>query len=75
MLVLSRRPGQKVCFPELGISIEVLRSSGDVAKLGITAPLDIQVHRAEVHERKNAFVSELPTSSCGHAENSSGTSS
>lgn len=59
MLVLSRRPGQRICIPELGISIEVLRSSGTVAKLGITAPLGVDVHRAEVLERKNAVVNDL----------------
>ena len=55
MLVLSRRPGQKICFPELGISIEVLRSSGGVIKLGIRAPQDVQVNREEVQERRSAF--------------------
>jgi carbon storage regulator CsrA len=49
MLVLSRRPGQKVVFPKLGISIEVLKLSGTVAKIGITAPLEVEVHREEIH--------------------------
>lgn len=48
MLVLSRRPGQKVLFPSLGISIEVLRSRGSIARLGIEAPDDIPVLREEV---------------------------
>jgi carbon storage regulator CsrA len=59
MLILSRHPGQKVVFPDLGISIEILRSSGTATKLGITAPLDVEVHREEVLERKNAFVNDL----------------
>ncbi len=48
MLVLSRRAGQKVLFPSLGISIEVLRSRGSIARLGIEAPDDVPVLREEV---------------------------
>lgn len=48
MLVLSRRPGQKVVFPGLGISIDVLRSRGSVVRLGIEAPDDVEVLRDEV---------------------------
>lgn len=48
MLVLSRRPGQKVVFPSLGIAIEVLRSRGAVTRLGIDAPDDVPVLRDEV---------------------------
>lgn len=48
MLVLSRRPGQKVVFPGLGITIDVLRSCGSVVKLGIEAPDDVAVYRDEV---------------------------
>ena len=42
MLVLARRPGQKIVFPGLGISIEVLQSKGAVIRLGIEAPVDIE---------------------------------
>lgn len=48
MLVLSRRPGQKVVFPSLGIAVEVLRSRGMVTRLGIEAPDDVPVLRDEV---------------------------
>ncbi len=51
MLVLSRRPGQKIVFPGLGISIEVLQSKGTVTKLGIEAPAEIEIHRHEVLEK------------------------
>lgn len=51
MLILSRRPGQKVVFPGLGITIEVLRSSGSVARLGIEAPEDVAVLRDEILEK------------------------
>lgn len=48
MLVLSRRPGQKVLFPSLGITVEVIRSRGSVTRLGIEAPDDVPVVRDEV---------------------------
>lgn len=48
MLVLSRRPGQKVVFPSLGVAVEVLRSRGSVMRLGIEAPDDVPVLRDEV---------------------------
>lgn len=48
MLVLSRRPGQKVLFPSLGIEVEVLHTRGSVARLGIRAPEEVAVVRDEV---------------------------
>jgi len=51
MLVLSRRPGERVVFPSLGISIEVLRSRGSISRLGIVAPGDIPVLREEILEK------------------------
>jgi carbon storage regulator CsrA len=51
MLVISRRPGQKIVFPELGIAVEVVRSQGATVRLGITAPDDVRVLRDEVLSR------------------------
>lgn len=51
MPVLSRRPGQKVVFPGLGISVEVMRSQGSVTRLGIEAPDDVAILREEVLDR------------------------
>lgn len=56
MLVLSRRPGQKVVFPGLGITIEVMRSAGAVTRLGIEAPHDVKVFRDEVLQRSSGEV-------------------
>lgn len=55
MLVLARRPGQKVVFPGLGISVEILRSRGTVARLGIEAPDDVVILRSEVAEQQAAL--------------------
>lgn len=56
MLVLSRRPGQKVVFPGLGISVEVMRSQGSVTRLGIEAPDHVPILREEVLDRDATLV-------------------
>jgi carbon storage regulator CsrA len=54
MLVLSRGRNDKVVFPMLGISVEILRVAGNKVRLGIDAPHEIPVHRHEVSERMEA---------------------
>src|SRR6185312_9668548 len=54
MLVLSRGRNDKVVFPTLGISVEILRVAGNKVRLGIDAPQEIPVHRHEVSERIEA---------------------
>lgn len=51
MLVLSRTHNEKIVFPTLGISIEVLHISGNQVRIGVDAPIDIPVHRQEIAER------------------------
>ena len=53
MLVLSRRETEKVIFPTLGISIEVLRTRGTTTRLGIDAPPDVPILRHELAERSS----------------------
>lgn len=48
MLVLSRREGEKLVFPHLGITLEVLRVRGNAARLGIRAPSDVTILRDEL---------------------------
>ncbi len=51
MLVLSRGNNDKVVFPSLGISVEILRIAGNKVRLGIDAPKEIPVHRHEIAAR------------------------
>ena len=50
MLVLSRRVKEKVLFPTLGISVEVISLSSKKTQLGISAPREIRVIREELHD-------------------------
>jgi carbon storage regulator len=47
MLVLSRRPGQKINIGN-EITVEVISVSGEGVRLGISAPDTMAVHRNEV---------------------------
>lgn len=58
MLVLSRGKNDKVVFPALGISVEILRVAGNKVRLGIDAPKDVTVHRHEVAARNGSSEKE-----------------
>ena len=51
MLVLSRREGEKIVIPDLGITIELVRLQGNTAKLGIEAPRHVKILREEVADK------------------------
>ena len=48
MLVLSRRLGEKIVLPGLGITLQVLSVKGNAVRLGIEAPPDVRVLRGEL---------------------------
>jgi carbon storage regulator CsrA len=54
MLVLTRRPGEKIVFPSLGITVHLLQSSARAMKVGVDAPPEIRVLREEVVLRGDA---------------------
>ncbi|WP_426242287.1 carbon storage regulator CsrA [Nocardioides sp. LHG3406-4] len=47
MLVLSRRIGESVVVGD-NIAITILEVRGDIVRVGIDAPRDVKVHRAEL---------------------------
>ena len=53
MLVLSRKEDEKVLFPNLGISVQVLRLAGNKVRLGIEAPKDVHIIRDELNVDPN----------------------
>jgi carbon storage regulator CsrA len=48
MLVLSRRSGEKILFPSLGITLQVVAIKGHVVRIGIEAPSQVKVVREEL---------------------------
>lgn len=48
MLVLSRRPNEKILFPNLGISVEVRSVAKNAVRLGIEAPPSVTIVREEI---------------------------
>jgi len=51
MLVLSRQKNQKVNFPSLGISVEILDIKGSKVRVGVDAPIEVRVLRDELPDR------------------------
>ena len=51
MLVLSRKPGERIIFPQQNILVTILEVRGDRVRLGIEAPSDIPVYRQEIWQR------------------------
>ena len=49
MLVLTRRKDQRIMIGD-DIVVTVLDVKGDTVRIGIEAPLTVQVHREEVHQ-------------------------
>lgn len=48
MLVLSRRAGDRIIFPDLNISVGILQTNGRNVRVGIEAPPDVAVLRHEL---------------------------
>jgi carbon storage regulator len=48
MLVLSRKAGDGIVLPGLGITVRVLSTKGNTVRIGIEAPDDVQIVREEL---------------------------
>lgn len=48
MLVLSRRVGEQIVFPSLGITVELLQTKGNSVRIGVNAPPDVRIVRSEL---------------------------
>lgn len=48
MLVLSRRPSEKIVLPGLGVTVQVVAVKPGVVRLGIEAPRGVLVLREEL---------------------------
>jgi carbon storage regulator len=50
MLVLSRKVGERILVPECGVTVTVLAVKGGQVRLGVAAPADVEIVRAELRE-------------------------
>ena len=55
MLVLSRKLGETLVIGG-NITVKVIQVQGGAVRLGIEAPKDVPVHRAEIHQRRLAGI-------------------
>jgi carbon storage regulator CsrA len=63
MLVLSRRAKERIVFPHLQISVEVLRIAGNAVRLGVEAPDDVTVLRGELEVTPASLEARKPAAS------------
>ncbi len=50
MLVLSRKLGESIVIGDR-ITVTILEVKGDRVRLGFEAPIEVPIHRQEVHDR------------------------
>jgi carbon storage regulator len=50
MLVLSRKVGEKLVIDD-DVTVAILSVKGNQVRIGIAAPLDVEVHREEIYQR------------------------
>jgi carbon storage regulator len=72
MLVLSRKEGQSIVIPSLGIQLVFIRCKDGQCRVGIEAPREVSVYRNEVLEamrdRKDGPASPGPISRMGQPD-------
>ena len=59
MLVLSRRPNEKILFPDVNVAVQVMAVKPGVVRLGIDAPPEMTVLRDEVLQRMAEWNDDL----------------
>jgi carbon storage regulator len=68
VLVITRRPGERICLGD-DITITVLEVSGSTVRIGIDAPADVPIYRHEIwlaikaenEAAANADITRLPS--------------
>ena len=69
MLVLSRKTNEAIVIQD-AVRVTVIGIKGDRVRLGIEAPRDVTVDRAEVHQRRMQFV-DVPLTGCATGQSTS----
>lgn len=64
MLVVTRKPNEKIVFPSLGVTIHILHSTPRAVRVGVEAPPDVHILR---HELAPQTLARMPAPSDRHA--------
>lgn len=64
MLVLSRKKGEAIEFPSLGIVVRVVGLKHSKAVLGVEAPRDVTITRSEIATPRNNEITSPGVKSC-----------
>lgn len=60
MLVLSRRTGEEIVIPELGITLTVLMTKNNKVRVGIEAPKAVRILRGELAFEADSTTAQTP---------------
>ena len=60
MLVVTRKPSEKIVFPTLGVTVHILRSTGRAIRVGVEAPPDVKILRDEIAAAATAPAAARP---------------
>jgi carbon storage regulator len=65
MLVLTRKPGERILLPQCELAITVISIQGNKVRLGVSAPADVAVYREELwcelnEQQKDSLVQASP---------------
>lgn len=60
VLILTRRPHEKIVLPGLGVTIQVAAIQGGTVRIGIEAPPDVRVMREELLNQSKAPAEASP---------------
>lgn len=72
MLVLSRKQGESIEFPELNVVIRVMQLKKSKVQLGIEAPRTIKVDRSEmVSKKRNGHSTSISSEACSRTRSES----
>ena len=65
MLVLSRKRGEEIVLPDLGVTFKIVAfKSAGIVSVGIEAPEGVRIHRREILDRIEGKAGEEEDPSC-----------
>ena len=66
MLVLSRKPGERIMVPDCRLTVTVVAIEGNTVRLGFSAPPEVAVHREEIWQQVCQRTNDYPAEETLH---------